>query len=80
MTILKTYLDKIQTEAPYANPIQTRPKPEPGITKEKPEKEKAGVLGPSGMEVDLDKDEVSGYSFINKIFKDKDKDDDEEDI
>ena len=75
MSILKSYLAKIQ-EAPYANPIQTRPKPEPGITKEKPKVEKPGVLGPSGMEVDLDKDEVSGYAFINKIFK---KDEDDED-
>ena len=78
MMILKKYLKKIQ-EAPYENPIQTRPKPEPGITKEKPKTDIPGVLGPSGMEVDLDKDEVSGYSFVNKIFKDR-KDEDDEDI
>jgi len=78
MTILERYLKKIQTEAPYANPIQTRPKPEPGITHEKPKQEKPGDLGPSGMEVDLDKDEVSGYSFVNRFFKDEE--DDEKDI
>lgn len=77
MNLLKNYLYKLQTENIYANPVQTRPKPEKGVSKEKVKKTKPGELGPSGMEVDLDKDEVSGYSFINKIFKDEDEDDED---
>ncbi|MFW9872279.1 MAG: hypothetical protein ACFFG0_04180 [Candidatus Thorarchaeota archaeon] len=75
MSIIENYLNKIQKEAPYSNPIQTRPKPEPGISREKIKRVKAGSLGPSGIEVDLDKDEVSGYSFVNKFFKDEEDED-----
>lgn len=76
MKLIKKYLNKIQKENIYANPVQTRPRPKPGISKEKIKTTPPGEEGPSGMEVDLDKDEISGYTFINKIF---DKDDDDED-
>lgn len=75
MKLVKEYLIKIQKENYYANPIQTRPKPEPGISKEKIKSTPPGKIGPSGLEVDLDNDEVSGYNFINKIFKGDDEDD-----
>lgn len=59
------YLKLLHSES-YANPIQTRPRPKPGITKEKPDKElPAGVRGPSGSEVDLDNDKQLGYDFKN---------------
>jgi hypothetical protein len=79
MNLLKNYLYKIQKENIYSNPIQTRPKPEPGISKEKVKDPPAGDVGPTGLEVDLDKDEVSGYSFLDKIFKGEKGDDDEDD-
>lgn len=76
MTSLEKYLLILQKENIYDNPIQTRPKPKPGISKEKIKKTEPGVEGPSGMEVDLDKDEISGYAIFDKIF---DKDDEDED-
>jgi len=65
MKLIDGYLNILQSEG-YENPIQTRPRPKPGITKEKPEKElPPGVRGPSGSQVDLDKDEDIGYDFRN---------------
>lgn len=56
MNILEKYLEKIQ-ELGYGHPIQTRPKPEPGFTKEKPKKkDDFGTRGPAGSEVDLDEE------------------------
>jgi len=63
--MLENYLKRLQ-ENIYANPVQTRPKPKPGITGEKPKTSAPGLVGPTGMEVDLDKDEKY-YDFINKI-------------
>lgn len=77
MNLLKNYLYKIQKENIYANPVQTRPKPELGISKEKIKEVPPGDLGPTGMEVDLDKDEIHGYSFIDKIFKGKENNDED---
>ncbi len=67
MKLIDSYLNIIQTEfGGYANPIQTRPLPKPGITKENPKKElPPGTRGPSGSEVDLDNDEQNGYDFKN---------------
>ena len=77
MNLIEKYLDKLQKEYGYANPIQTRPLAKPGITKEKPKiPTKLGVRGPSGMQVDLDKDEQVGDVITRKI---TDADDDEED-
>ena len=69
MHLIEKYLDKLQKEyGGYANPIQTRPLPKPGITKEKPKlPTKPGVRGPSGMQVDLDKDEQLGDVITRKI-------------
>lgn len=70
MHIIEKYLVKLQKEygGLYANPIQTRPLPKPGITGEKPEvSTKPGVVGPSGMQVDLDKDERLGDVITRKI-------------
>jgi len=56
MNIIEEYLKRIQ-ELGYGHPIQTRPKPELGITKEKPKKkDDFGTRGPSGAEVDLDEE------------------------
>jgi hypothetical protein len=57
MNTLKKYLLKLQNEEIYINPVQTRPKPKPGISKEKVKAVKPGVIGPTGLQVDLDKDE-----------------------
>jgi hypothetical protein len=80
MKTVQNYLVKLQKENNYIHPVQTRPKPEPGISKEKIKQPPSGEEGPSGMEVDLDKDEISGYAFINKIFKGKKGKDYEDDI
>lgn len=74
MSILQDYLINLQKEENYANPVQTRPKPEPGISKEKVKTTKPGVIGPTGLEVDLDKDEEDGYTTFDEIF-DEDEDD-----
>lgn len=58
MRLLKKYLESIQSEL-YANPLQTRPKPTGGITKNKDSEKKKlpiGVHGPAGIEVDLEDD------------------------
>lgn len=83
MDFLEKYLDVIQNEYGYANPIQTRPKPTGGITgnkgvdKEDPDSI-VGVRGPSGPEVDLDQDDeeelrqhVFSYKFNDPQNKDK---------
>jgi len=57
MKVINDYLKKIQ-EYGYEHPIQTRPKSSPGVTGEDPEKEIIpGTIGPSGMTVDLKKQE-----------------------
>ena len=80
MKLLDSYLNIIQTEfGGYANPIQTRPRTKPGITGENPNKElPPGVRGPTGSQVDLDKDEFDGYDFKNFAQADYDNDDDDE--
>jgi len=66
MKLIDSYLNIIQTEYGYANPIQTRPRPKPGVTGENPEKElPPGARGPAGSQVDLDKEEPVGYDFKN---------------
>lgn len=66
MKLIDSYLNIIQTEYGYANPIQTRPLPKPGITHEPVDKElPPGVRGPSGSQVDLDDEEQDGYDFHN---------------
>ena len=66
MKPIDKYLKRIQSEYGYANPIQTRPKPKPGITGEDPDKPlPPGVIGPSGSQVDLEKDKSVGYDFRN---------------
>ena len=67
MKLIDSYLNTIQTEfGGYANPIQTRPRPKPGITKEPVDKElPPGVRGPAGSQVDLDKDQDVGYDISN---------------
>lgn len=66
MNLIEKYLKAIQSEYGYANPIQTRPKPKPGITGEDPEKPlPPGAVGPSGSQVDLEKDKPSGYDITN---------------
>jgi len=77
MSLIEKYLFKIQKENIYDNPVQTRPKPNPGISKEKVKKTKPGAIGPSGMEVDLDKDEISGYAIFSQIFDKEDEDDED---
>lgn len=58
MNIYDKFLELIQKESGYGNPLQTRPKPTGGITgkQEDPENKEypLGVRGPSGAEVDLD--------------------------
>jgi len=66
MSIIEMYLKKIQREYGYANPIQTRPKPKRGITGEDPDKElPPGVIGPTGSQIDLDRETSLGYDFRN---------------
>lgn len=66
MNQVDKYLKYIQSEYGYENPIQTRPRPKPGITGENPDKPlPPGVRGPSGSQVDLDKDEPEGYDVRN---------------
>lgn len=67
MKLIDSYLNIIQTEeGGYANPIQTRPRPKPGVTGEEPDKElPPGVRGPAGSQVDLDREEPIGYDFKN---------------
>lgn len=66
MKLIDSYLKKLNAEYGYANPIQTRPKPKPGITKEDPKKElPPGSRGPSGSEVDLEKQTSVGYDVTN---------------
>lgn len=69
MKLIDGYLNILQNEdlaGGYANPIQTRPKPEKGITGEDPDKPlPPGTAGPSGSEVDLDNDEEVGLDFRN---------------
>lgn len=78
MNVISKYLKLIQSEYGYANPVQTRPKPEPGITGEDPEKKlPPGTVGPSGSQVDLKNDKSVGYDFKN--FSQADYGDDEED-
>lgn len=74
MSVLKNYLLNLQNRESYENPVQTRPKPEPGISKEKVKKTKPGIAGPTGLQVDLSKDEEDGYATFDEIF-DKDEDD-----
>jgi len=65
MELIDMYLRSIQ-EYGYSNPVQTRPKPKPGITGEKPNEDlPPGSMGPSGSEIDLDKDIDDGYDFRN---------------
>ena len=78
MKLIDSYLNIIQKEYGYANPIQTRPRPKPGITGENPEKKlPPGVRGPSGSQVDLDKDEQDGYDFKNFAQADYEEDEDD---
>jgi len=78
MKLIDSYLNIIQTEYGYANPIQTRPRPKPGITNEPVDKElPPGARGPAGSQVDLDNEEQDGYDFRN--FSQADYGDDEED-
>lgn len=66
MKLIDGYLNIIQQEYGYANPIQTRPRPKKGITGEDPEKElPPGARGPAGSQVDLDNDKNDGYDFRN---------------
>ena len=66
MKLVNDYLKFIQSEYGYANPIQTRPKPKPGITGEDPDKPlPPGVIGPSGSQIDLDNETDDGYDFRN---------------
>jgi hypothetical protein len=66
MKLIDSYLNIIQKEYGYENPIQTRPRPKPGITGEDPDKPlPPGVRGPSGSQVDLDNDEEVGFDFRN---------------
>ena len=77
MNLVDSYLNVIQNEYGYANPVQTRPRPKAGITGEKPNKElPPGVRGPTGSQVDLDKDEFDGYDFKNFAQADYDNEDD----
>jgi len=71
LKLLEKYLDKLQNEEIYANPVQTRPKPKPGISKEKIKKTKPGYVGPTGIQVDLDKDEEVGYAIFDKDEEDE---------
>ena len=59
MEIIDKYLIQLYKESAYANPLQTRPKPKGGITKQMSDEEEypIGVRGPSGVEVDLDQDD-----------------------
>jgi len=77
MNTIEKYLDAIQSEYGYANPIQTRPAPSGGITGNKGVSKQdndwaVGVTGPSGPEVDLDQNDseelmqhVFSYKFNN---------------
>ena len=64
MEIIDKYLIKLHKESAYANPLQTRPKPTGGITKQKSDDEEMpiGVRGPSGMEVDLNQDDEDDFN------------------
>lgn len=67
MSIVEKYLRKIQED--YSNPIQTRPKPKPGITGENPDPEEGvdlNLRGPTGINVDLDFDDSDDYYRINQ--------------
>ena len=59
MKLVEKYLKKIQSEFGfgYNNPLQTRPKSNHGIVKNKTVIYPPGVKGPSGYEVDLDQEE-----------------------
>jgi hypothetical protein len=77
MSLVEKYLKRLHSEYGYANPVQTRPKPKPGITGEDPEKKiPPGVAGPSGSQVDLKNDKSVGYDFRN--FAQADYEDEEE--
>jgi hypothetical protein len=67
MNIIDDYLKKLHKEfGGYANPIQTRPKPKPGITGEDPKKQLPdGLRGPAGLEVDLEKQTTADYDITN---------------
>jgi len=70
MKILERYLEKIQSESVYGNPVQTRPKANSGITKQKSDTDyPPGVKGPSGIQVDLDKDEEDEISLFHNFTK-----------
>ena len=64
MKNIDKYLIKLHKESGYANPLQTRPKPTGGITKQKSNDEvyPLGVRGPSGPEVDLDQDDDDDFN------------------
>lgn len=64
MEIIDKYLMKLHKESAYANPLQTRPKPTGGITKQMSDEEEypVGVKGPSGAEVDLDQDDEDHFN------------------
>lgn len=54
----------------YAHPIQTRPKPKPGITKEKPGEVKSRHVGGIVFNKDFSSKKVNTSS--NKVIKDED--------
>lgn len=64
MEIIDKYLTILHKESAYANPLQTRPKPTGGITKQMSDEKSypVGVKGPSGAEVDLDQDEEDPFN------------------
>lgn len=66
---LQELYDKIE-EYGYAHPIQTRPKPTPGITKEKPGEVKSHYVGDVVFNKDYSSKKVNKSS--NKEIKDED--------
>jgi len=74
MKIIDKYLKRLHKEYGYGNPLQTRPKPTGGITKQKSDEETypIGVKGPAGAEVDLDQDDSdSDHPFTYKYKQEK---------
>jgi hypothetical protein len=76
MNDVADFLEKKYKEEQYNHPIQTRPKPKPGITNEEPDEIKANDFGDEGGTTSLSSKRVNKSK--NREFEDQDEADKEE--
>jgi hypothetical protein len=70
------FLEKFYKQEQYNHPIQTRPKPEPGITGEKPKDIEYTEIGDEGGTTSMSSKRVN--KSRNRIFKDEEDYEDKE--